>query len=153
WTRDVTTFYDALNKGVAWPFREARKALGGSEPVDPIAAYQAAERDAVMQAAEEVFDRLRLLGEAGGDLIRPHFEQLATGGRRAELIESLRQAHADVDVRAELHDLIVTDLHDFFAKRPDVAGWLKKLDLVAVGSRPALSVMLFAVGAHGAEVA
>ncbi|MGC1276260.1 MAG: GTPase domain-containing protein [Planctomycetaceae bacterium] len=153
WTRNVTTFYDTVNKGVSWPFREARKALGGGEPTDPIAAYQAAERDAVMQAAEEVFDRLRLLGEAGGELIRPHFERLATGEKRAALIETLKREHAAVDVRAELHELIVGDMRSFFADRPEVAGWLKKLDLVAVGSRPALSVLLFAVGAHGAEVA
>ncbi len=44
-------------------------------------------------------------------------------------------------------------MREFFSTRPEVAGWLKKLDLVAVGSRPALSVLLFAVGAHGAEVA
>lgn len=153
WTRNVTIFYDTVNKGVSWPFREARKALGGVEAVDPIAQYQAAERDAVMQAAEEVFDRLRLLGEAGGELIRPHFERLATGEKRAALIETLKREHAAVDVRAELHELIVGDMRSFFADRPEVAGWLKKLDLVAVGSRPALSVMLFAVGAHGAEVA
>lgn len=153
WTRNVTSFYDAVNKGVSWPFREARKALGGREPTDPVEFYQAAERDAVMQAAEEVFDRLRLLGEVGGELIRPHFERLATGERRAALLEALKREHAAVDIRAELHDLIVRDMETFFADRPDVAGWLKKLDLVAVGSRPALSVMLFAVGAHGAEVA
>lgn len=153
WTRGVTNFYDVVNKGVSWPFRAARDALRGGEPPDPIAAYHSAERDAVLRAAEEVFGKLKLLGEAGGELIRPHFERLATGEKRAELIEYLRHEHDTADVRAELHGLIVSDMRDFFASRPEVAGWLKKLDLVAVGSRPALSVLLFAVGAHGAEVA
>ena len=153
WTRNVTTFYDAVNKGVSWPFRAAREAILGGEQADPIAAYRAAERDAVIRAAEEVFGKLKLLGEAGGELIRPHFERLATGEKRAELIEFLKREHETADVRAELHELIVSDMREFFETRPEVAGWLKKLDLVAVGSRPALSVLLFAVGAHGAEVA
>jgi len=153
WTRNVTTFYDAVNKGVSWPFRAARDALRGSESPDPIAAYRSAERDAVLRAAEEVFGKLKLLGEAGGELIRPHFERLSTGEKRAELLEFLKREHDAADVRGELHELIVADMRDFFENRPEVAGWLKKLDLVAVGSRPALSVLLFAVGAHGAEVA
>ncbi|HEX6987501.1 MAG TPA: hypothetical protein VF170_19135, partial [Planctomycetaceae bacterium] len=153
WTRNVTTFYDAVNKGVSWPFRAARDALRGGEAPDPIAAYRAAERDAVLRAAEDVFDKLKLLGEAGGELIRPHFERLATGERRAELIEHLKREHDATEVRSELRDLIAADMRDFFNGRPEVSGWLKKLDLVAVGSRPALSVLLFAVGAHGAEVA
>lgn len=153
WTRGVTNFYDALNKGVSWPFRAARDALRGGEAPDPIATYRSAERDAALRAAEEVFGKLKLLGKAGGELIRPHFERLATGEKRAELIDYLKREHEESDVRAELHDLIVSDMRDFFASRPEVAGWLKKLDLVAVGSRPALSVLLFAVGAHGVEVA
>lgn len=153
WTRNVTTFYDAVNRGVTWPFRAARDALRAGETPDPIAAYRAAERDAVLRAAEEVFGKLKLLGEAGGELIRPHFERLATGERRAELIETLKREYDATDVRAELRELIASDMREFFDTRPEVAGWLKKLDLVAVGSRPALSVLLFAVGAHGAEVA
>jgi hypothetical protein len=153
WTRGVTAFYDTVNKGVSWPFRAARDALTGGEVSDPIAAYRAAERDAVLRAAEDVFAKLKLLGEAGGELIRPHFERLATGEKRAELIEFLKREHEASDVRAELRDLISNDMRDFLTNRPEVSGWLKKLDLVAVGSRPALSVLLFAVGAHGVEVA
>ena len=136
WTRNVTTFYDAVNKGVSWPFRTALGAIRGNEAPDPIAAYCMNERDAVLRAAEEVFDKLKLLGEAGGELIRPHFERLATGERRAELIEHLKREHDATDVRSELHELIAGDMRDFFSSRPEVAGWLKKLDLVAVGSRP-----------------
>ncbi|MBA3313482.1 MAG: 50S ribosome-binding GTPase [Planctomycetaceae bacterium] len=153
WTRNVTTFYDTVNKGVSWPFRAAREAIRGPEVGDPIAAYRATERDAVLRTAEEVFSKLKLLGDAGGELIRPHFERLATGEKRAELIEFLKREHEASDVRTELRELIANDMRDFLGNRPEVAGWLKKLDLVAVGSRPALSVLLFAVGAHGAEVA
>lgn len=153
WTRNVTSFYDTVNKGVTWPFRAAREALRGPEVSDPIAAYRTAERDAVLRTAEEVFAKLKLLGDAGGELIRPHFERLATGEKRAELIEFLKREHEASDVRSELRELIASDMREFLGNRPEVAGWLKKLDLVAVGSRPALSVLLFAVGAHGAEIA
>lgn len=153
WTRNVTTFYDAVNKGVTWPFKAAREALGGSQDRDSIAVYLESERDAVMRAAEDVFGKLKLLGEAGGELIRPHFERLSTGEKRAELLEFLKEEHKKVDVRTELRALIQNDVEDFFATRPEARSLLKKIDLVAVGSRPALSVLLFAVGAHGVEVA
>jgi hypothetical protein len=153
WTRNVTAFYDTVNKGVSWPFRAARDALRGAEAIDPLALYRAAERDAVLRTTEEIFAKLKLLGDAGGELIRPHFERLATGERRAEFIDFVKREHDGSDIRAELRELIANDMREFFSNRPEVSGWLKKLDLVAVGSRPALSVLLFAVGAHGVEVA
>ena len=152
WTRGVSDVYDTVNRGVTWPFRKVRDHLRGGDIVDPLTDYKRTELDAVMRTTDEVFGRLKLLGEAGGELIRPHFERLATGAKKEALVAHLKAAHATVDVQEELRSLIAADMTRFLAEQPRVASWLGTLDALLVGTRPVLTVLLALVGAHGVAV-
>ena len=153
WTQSVSSFYDVVNHGVAWPFRQARELFGTTEPRDPVEDYLAAERDAIVRITEDVFARLQLLADASSGPARIEFEKLTTGENRRRFLEEIETAHAAANVRGDLSQLIARDMRAFLDENPRTARWLKRIDVVAVGSRPALSIMLFAVGAHGVEVA
>lgn len=153
WTQNVTAFYDVVNQGIAWPFRTARRYIGTTRSRDPVENYRAAEREAITRISENVFERLSLLASASHGPAAAEFAELTTGENRRRFLEAIEKEHAEVDLRGELMQLIAQDMQSFFSKNPRSARWLKRIDVVAVGSRPALSAMLFAVGAHGVEVA
>lgn len=153
WTKGVSSFYEVVNRGVAWPFQQARQMLGGGETLDPVERYRAHEFDAIVRATEEVFHRLTLIAQSHNGPARDEFERLTRGESREQFLKTIQAQHNDLDLRDELHRLIARDMHSFFDENPRAANWLRRIDVVAVGSRPALSMLLFAVGAHGVDVA
>ena len=154
WRKAVTDVYDGAQHLIATPFRAALKALG-KETVDPLVIYRQKELEASLAIAETMFSRLKMLGDAGGELIRPHFKAIATGPAREQFLKRLREKHnaPEKPLPEELREIIKSDMNQFLRERPHVAKWLERLDLVVVGSRPALSVALFMTGVVGVDVA
>ena len=148
WRRSITTAYDAVNTGVAYPFRY----LAGDKP-DPIETYRSAEWSAVLRATEDLFDRLRLFAETGGDVLGPRFAAILDGGGRGDLLADLKARHEECDLREELETTVRREMEAFVERRPHVRKWLDRADTAAVAARPALSVVLLCGGAYGVDIA
>lgn len=145
WAKQVHGFYDAIGAGAAWPFRRAREILQGKK-TDPWDVYQRQEWSSILNAVEELFDKLSLLSESGSPLLKPHFEKLLAGTSRAELLERLRERHADVDFAAELQDVVSGGMQDFQTDSPELYRFYKQLNNISAAVRPVTSVVLFTMG-------
>ena len=152
WSKGVSTFYDAMGRGVTLPFRFAREQLVG-ETTPPIEEYRAAEWRAMTDSVERLFDRLADLAERGDPLLRPRFEALLGGTSRKALLESLKAQHERCDIEAELAAVVRERMLQAVEKNPGRAKLLGDLDKAAVATRPAVTVLLAFGGGHAVELA
>jgi len=145
WARNVHTFYDAVGRGVSWPFRYAHSALGSARPA-PMDDYRQREWSVLMRAVEEVFEKLTWMSESGNELLRPHFERLMQGRSRSGLVNRLREEHQQIDLAAQLEETVSLEMQTFQADSPDLYRFYKQLNQFSAAMRPATSVILFTMG-------
>ncbi|HWA97369.1 MAG TPA: GTPase [Pirellulales bacterium] len=142
WSRRVHGFYRSVGKGLAWPVRTAWKRIQG-EPLDPLEAFRAQERLAVVQTVEKLLDELDRLAKLGNEILRPRLVALLAGEARANLMVRVEAAHAalpalDDDYRTFLRN----ELDTWKSDNPRAVWWLQSLDHVAAVARPAVTVTL-----------
>ena len=145
WTKSVHDFYNTVGDGVLWTVRWARHRIGGPES-DPIEQYQRAEHEVILTAIENLFDGLHQLSELGNDLLRPRITRLLTGERRSELLRHVDKAHRELDLEAELQEVVARQMQAFRSDSPQMFDFLKQLDSLAAAARPMTSVALFFAG-------
>lgn len=143
--RAVHDFYNTVGRGVTAPFRWVRNRVSG-EPLDPIEEYRRQEWDTIVETIGRLYDGLTQLSELGNELLRPRLRDVLAGKSRAELLETLTAEFADVDLNAELEQLVTAQMHTFRDDRPGMYAFLKRLDTVAAAARPLTSVILFFAG-------
>jgi hypothetical protein len=145
WTAHVHGFYNAVGRGLLWPVRAAQEYVRG-ETVTPIERYREQEWRAIIGAVEKVYQKLTWMSEIGNPLLRPRLDNILSGTSRSQLLATIEQAHGDVDLEGELHDLVADQLGSFRQDSPQYYEFFRKLDGVAAAARPATSVVLFIAG-------
>ncbi|MEN6450090.1 MAG: GTPase [Thermoguttaceae bacterium] len=148
WSRQVHGFYRALGRGVTWPVRSAWRSMTGPG-VDPLAAFQAQERTAVVTAVEKLLGELERLSQVGNEVLRPRLLKLLGGRARATLLEHIQAAHENLPAVDESYrDFLRTELNAWRGSNPRAVRFLQSLDHAAALARPALTVALFFTGLH-----
>jgi 50S ribosome-binding GTPase len=142
WSRRVHGFYRVLGQGASWPLRAAWQAAIGPA-TDPLVAFHAREREAIVEAVQKLLDELDRLRRVGNETLRPRLEVLLSGGSRERLLSSVRRAHdqlppVDDDYRAFLH----AELDRWGRENPRAISFLRSMDHVAAIARPAITVSL-----------
>ncbi len=145
WRKSVHDFYNSLGDGVLRSVRWARDRISGTE-VDPIEQYQRAEHEVILTAIEDLLDGLNQLAELGNDLLRPRIARLLTGDRRAALLARINSEHSQLQLEAELQDVVANQMQAFRSENPQVFDLIKQFDSFAAAARPVTSVALFLVG-------
>jgi hypothetical protein len=145
WARVINSTYNAVGRGLLWPVRAARGALGAT-PTDPLADYRKAEWTAVLNVANRLFDSLQLMADSGSPLIRPRVEPLLHGAARETFVAELRTSHDAVDFAQELSEVVDAQLKSLQDERPDLFGFYRQLNHVSAAVRPVTSVVLFTIG-------
>ena len=145
WTAHVHGFYNALGRGLMWPVRAAQDYVRG-ETAAPIERYRELEWQAILDAVEKVYQKLTWMSEIGNPLLRPRLAQILSGMSRSQLLKTIEQEHAAVDLDKDLHELVAEQLGSFRQDSPQYYEFFRKLDGVAAAARPATSVVLFIAG-------
>ncbi len=145
WTAGVHGFYNAVGRGLAWPVRVARQHWQG-ETLPPLERYQQQEWSAILDAVEKVYSKLTWMRELGNPLLRPRLDAMLGGTSRAELLEAIERAHQQVDLGADLRELVAREMGTFRSENPQSFEFFRRLDGVAAAARPATSVVLFVTG-------
>ncbi len=142
WSQHVHAFYRALGRGLAWPIRAARGAVTGPA-TDPLEAFQAREREAIVVAVRKTYDELQRLADVGNETLRPKLRRLLGGSSRAELLRRVTAAHGrlpavDDDYRAFLR----AELDAWRQANPRAVLMLQSLDQAWALARPTITVAL-----------
>ncbi|MBX3439192.1 MAG: 50S ribosome-binding GTPase [Planctomycetaceae bacterium] len=145
WTAQVHGFYNTLGRGLTWPVRFVRDRWQ-PDAVPPLERYRQQEWSAILDAVEKVYSKLTWMRELGNPLLRPRLESLLSGTSRAQLLHQLEDVHRQVDLEAELSDLVAREMGSFRTDSPQSFEFFRKLDSVAAAARPATSVVLFVTG-------
>ncbi len=145
WSAKVHGFYNVVGDKVAWPFRFARDHISGPPP-EPFEVYRRQEWSRVLETVERIYTKLTELSELGHELLSVRLEQLLAGTSRVELLRTLEAAHEEIDLQAELRDLVQTEMNQFYEENPQIHRLMKRIDEAAAVGRPALSVVLFMTG-------
>lgn len=144
-SRSVHEFYNALGRGVTFPFVWARNRISG-EPADPLETYRRQEWETIVEAIGRLYDGLTQLSLLGNELLRPRLETVLAGKSRSELLETVTSEFNDLDLAAELEQLVAAQMHTFREDSPQMYAFLKRLDSVAAAARPLTSVIFFFAG-------
>ncbi|NQT38283.1 MAG: GTPase domain-containing protein [Planctomycetes bacterium] len=146
WSRRVHGFYRTLGRGVTWPVRSAWTAMAGST-TDPLAAFQARQRGAVVTAVEKMLDELERLAKVGNDTLQPRLMQLLGGDVRARLLQRVQSAHGELPiVDDDYRSFVRGELDQWKRESPRAVGFLRSLDHAAALARPAITVTLAVTG-------
>ena len=145
WSKKVHNFYNAVGRGVLWPFRFAKEKFA-PEDVPPFEQYRKREWQAILDTVEKAYERLGVLGEAGNPLLEARLKDILTGEARTKILEKLESEHAEVNIEGELHEVVESEMRNFQEENPKMYGFLSKLDKTAAAVRPATSVVLFLTG-------
>ncbi len=145
WTATVHGVYNTIGRGLVWPFKAVREQIQG-EGTPPIEEYRKQEWSAILDAVEKVYSKLTWMSELGNPLLRPRLESLLGGTSRAELLQTLEKAHAEVDLEQELEKLVSDQLETFRVDSPQTYEFVRRIDGLAAAARPATSVVLFVTG-------
>jgi len=148
WSRRIHGFYRVLGRGVTKPIRLAWDAVAGPS-VNPLAAFQQREREAIMLAVEKLLDELGRLAKVGNDTLRPRLMNLLGGHARAKLLARVEAAHENLPaVDEHYRDFLRAELEAWRASNPRAVRFLQSLDHAAALARPAITVALFFTGLH-----
>jgi hypothetical protein len=145
WAHNVHSFYDTLGKGMLWPFKFARNKLRG-EQKPALERYRELEWPACLKVIEDVFKNLTWMSESGSELLRPHLERLLAGTSRKGLLRELKRRHEEVDLAAELDDVVQSRMRSFQSESPELYRFMRQLNTVSAAVRPMTSVVLFTMG-------
>jgi len=142
WSRQVHGFYRTLGQGVSWPLRAAWQAATGPA-TDPLIAFHAREREAIVEAVQKLLDELDRLRRVGNETLRPRLEALLSGGSRERLLTRVRHAHDELPpVDDEYRTFLRSELDRWGQENPRAISFLRSMDHVAAIARPAITVSL-----------
>ena len=148
WSRRIHGFYRGLGRGATWPLRAAWDSMAGPR-VDPLAAFQRREREAVVLAVEKLLNELDRLAQVGNDVLRPRLMRLLGGHARAELLDRVQSAHENLPaVDEHYRRFLRAELDAWRDSNPRAVRFLQSLDHAAALARPAITVALFFTGLH-----
>ena len=105
WTRSVHDFYNSVGQGLMLPFRWAKERVQGPQH-PPLDVYRQAEWNAILETIERVYEKLAWICELGNVLLKPRLEALLAGASRAELLERIGKAHAELPLAAEVEQVV-----------------------------------------------
>lgn len=137
--------YNALGRGLVWPFRWVTRQFA-EEQRPPMEIYREREWSAILETIEKAYDHLAHMSEYKNEVLARRLKEVLGGRSRAELLERLRAAHAEVDLEEELERLVDVEMDAFQRDSPKFYSFLKRIDQAAAVVRPATSVVLFIVG-------
>ena len=143
--RRVHEFYDAVGRGIVYPFQAARSRLTGTV-VSPMDEYRHGEWGAVLTVVEEVYERLTWLADSSDRLLKPFLDQMLAGRSRSQLLEELRAEHERVDFERELAQAVDSEMRAFETGSPELYRFVRQLKNVSAAVRPLTSVVLFSIG-------
>lgn len=142
WSRSIHGFYRTVftrPMNAAWQYMR-----GGSEAV---ANFQRREGEAIVLAVEKMLDELDRLSQVGNEILRPRLLKLLSGDARAQLLERVRAAHADLPpVDDDYRQFLRAELDAWREDNPRAIGFLRSLDHAAAIARPAITVVLVVTG-------
>jgi len=146
WSANVHGFYHRVGQIMMVPLKMVTQR--GKTPVEsPLERYRKQEWEAILDAVERCLQKLVWLKDLGNPLLSPRLQHVLSGSARAHLIDTLRQAHAQLDFQAEVRDLVVVQLRQFQKERPETYQLFRRIDSMAAAARPAVSLVLFMTGA------
>jgi hypothetical protein len=146
WSKSVNGFYGTAIRGLLYPIKAARNALG-HEPSDPLVAFHAQERAAILAAIGHLISQLERLSQVGNEMLRPRLATLLAGERRAKLLERVEKAHDELPAVGEAYRTYLREeLSRWGHDNPRAISFLRSLDHVAAIARPAITVSLAVSG-------
>ncbi len=145
WAKSVHSVYDKISYGVIFPFKKAKTAIYGPD-VPAFEAYQKMEWAAILQAVDEMIERLTWLGTSGNEILKPHFAQILAGKSRSDLINQLKEEQKKFDFAKELKEIVQKEMDSFEKNRPELYQFYKKINSISAAVRPATSVVMFSLG-------
>jgi hypothetical protein len=145
WSGKVHSFYNVLGQGIIWPMKAARDAIQGKPP-SPWEAYRGQEWSAILSTVERIYERLTFVSEMGNSVLRERLDRLLSGTSRSELLRKIEQSHRDVNLDAELEDIVRRQLSTFRQESPRHFEMIRRIDMAAAAARPVTSVVLFITG-------
>jgi hypothetical protein len=148
WSRNIHGFYRKLGQGVMWPIKKVWEMTspGG---VEPLAAFQHREREAIVLAVEKMLDELDRLAQVGSATLRPKLTALLGGAARQQLLQQVEAAHQQLPaVDDDYRTFLRTELDAWKSQSPQAHRILRALDHAAAFARPAITVLLFVSGWH-----
>lgn len=145
WSRSVHDFYNAVGKGVMWPYRKAKESLSGPQEA-PIEHYRQKEWSAILETVKRIFDRLEFMSETDNKVLSERLKQLLDGKSRSDLFRLLENAHTAIDLEQELRETVASEMNKFQEDSPNSYQFFKRIDQISAAVRPATSVALFMVG-------
>ncbi len=145
WTANVHGFYRRVGEVISYPVKQLWGKKSSAE--DPIEIYRQQEWDVILDVLERCFQRLENIRDLGNPLLKAEIDEILAGVSRAHVISELRSAHQQLDLAAEVRDLVQQQLSNFKEESPEQFRVLRGIDTAAAVARPAISVALFATGA------
>jgi hypothetical protein len=146
WSRQIHGFYRGLGRRAIWPVRAAWQALNGPA-ADPLADFHARERQAILEAVQDLLDELERLARLGNDTLRPRLNRVLSGASRATLLARVAAAHDELPALDESYRSFVREeLERWSGENGRAIAWLRSLDHGLALARPAITVSLAVSG-------
>ncbi len=142
WSQHIHAFYRGLGQGLTWPIRAARNVVTGPAP-DAVDVFKAREREAVVVAVRKMYDELDRLAHVGNETLRPRLQKLLAGSERAELLNRVAAAHAQLPaVDDDYRVFLRNELDAWREANPRAVLLLQSLDQAWALARPTITVAL-----------
>src|SRR5262245_1564137 len=124
------------------------------DPDEALAAFRRAEFDRLQAAMAAKLDQLELLRRGGNEILAKELTCVLGGLERRQLFDELKRRHEAAPLVTDGYRQFIQDQLDAFER--DNPGLVKGITWALVATavvRPAISVGLAIVGAHGVELA
>ncbi len=146
WSRTVHGFYRKLGNAVTYPVRKGWRAVAGPRE-EPLVAFRAREREAIVRAVGELLDDLDRLASIGNDVLQPRLQALLSGKARAEMLARVQAAHDELPALGEdFQKFVWSELDQWAEGNPRAVKFLRSVDNAAAIGRPAITVGLLLTG-------
>jgi hypothetical protein len=154
WLESRRTKFDRWIHGAYRKLGDAIVGLWRKDPQDALEDFRRAELDRMQAALAAKLDQLELLRRGGNSILAGELNSVLGGLERSKLFVELERRHREAPLVTDgYRQFIRTQLDAFDAQNPALVRGVTWALIGTAVVRPALSVGLAVVGAHGVEVA
>ncbi len=146
WVQGIHGFYRGVAGVVTAPIKAGWRVMMGPGE-DPLAAFRARERDAIVRAVERFLDDLERLGAVGNEILKPRVERLLGGRARASLLTRVHDSYDELPALGQdYREFVAAELNHWAEQNPAALTILRSLDGATAVGRPAITVALVLSG-------
>ncbi len=86
------------------------------------------------------------MSDSGSQRLKNIFERMLSGKSREEIVQTLKQAHGEMQFEDQLSTVVDSVMKEFQRDSPDMYRFYRQLSTVSAAVRPMTSVVLFSIG-------